>query len=75
MGEVDDGPSLARGAIEDGEDDEPREKEDENVSGPNPWVREPLRVPVQIRRWHRPHVHSSPASPSEDSRLQICPDT
>lgn len=57
---MDDGPGHARGAIEDRED-EPREKDDENVGGPHPRVREPLRVPVQIRRWHRPYVHHSPA--------------
>lgn len=61
MREVDDGPGHARGAIEDGKDDKPREEDDENVGGPHPRVREPLGVPVQIRRWHRPYVHCSTA--------------
>ncbi|KAI8544929.1 hypothetical protein RHMOL_Rhmol07G0003600 [Rhododendron molle] len=56
MGEIDDGPGHARRAAEEGEDEEPREEEDQDIGGPNPWVREPFRVPIQIRRWHRLHV-------------------
>ena len=59
MGEIDEGPGDARGAAEDGEDEEPREEEDEDVCGPHPWIHEPLRVPVQIRRWHRRHIQLS----------------
>lgn len=54
--EVDDGPSHARRTAQDGQDKKPREEEDEDVGGPHPWVHEPLRIPVQIRRWHRLHV-------------------
>ena len=56
MCEINDGPSDAGGATEDGENEDPRKEKDEDVSGPNARVREPLRVPVQIRRWHRLHV-------------------
>ena len=56
MGEIDDGPGHARTATEDGEDEEPREEEDQYVGGPYAGVREPLRVPVQIRRRLRLHV-------------------
>ena len=56
MGEIDDGPGHAGTATEDGEDEEPREEEDQNVEGPDTWVREPLRVPVQIRRRYSLHV-------------------
>lgn len=59
MGEVDDSPGHAGGATEEREDDEPREEENQNVARPNPWVREPLRVPIQIRRRNRPYVHPS----------------
>lgn len=54
--EVDDGPSHARRTAEDGQDKKPREEEYEDVGGPYPWVREPIRIPVQIRGRHRPHV-------------------
>ena len=54
--EINDGPSDARGTTEDGEYEDPRKEKDEDVCGPNARVREPLRVPVQIRRWHRLHV-------------------
>lgn len=57
VGEVHDGPSHARGAVENGEHDEPREEEDEDVGRPHARVREPLRVLVQIRRRHRANVH------------------
>lgn len=56
MGEIDDGPGHARRAAEEGEDEEPREEEDQDIGSPNPWVSEPFRVPIQIRRWHRLHV-------------------
>ena len=56
MREMDDGPGHARGTTGDGEDDEPREEEDEDVGAPHPRVREPLRVPVQIRRCLRLHI-------------------
>lgn len=59
MREVDYGPSQARRAIENGENDEPREEEDENVGGPHARVREPFCVPVQIRGSHRLHIHLS----------------
>ena len=56
MAEVDERPRRAWGAAENGEDEDPAEEEDEDVGGPDPWVHEPLRVPVQIRGWHRLHV-------------------
>ena len=59
MREVDYGPSQARRAIENGENDEPREEEDENVGGPHARVREPFCVPVQIRGSVRLHIHLS----------------
>ena len=69
MGEVDDGPGHARGAVEDGENEEPREEEDQYVSGPYARIREPLRVPVHICCRKRPHVH--PFSPQELMRIGI----
>jgi len=56
MYEINDGPCDARGATEDGENEDPRKEKDEDVGGPDARVSEPLRVPVQIRRWHRLHV-------------------
>lgn len=66
MSEIDNGPSHARRATKDGENSEPKEEEDENVSGPHSRVHEPLRIPVQIRWWHRLHIqirHERPFSP------------
>lgn len=57
MAEVNDGPGHARRAREEAEDDEPREEDRENVGGPNPRVREPFCVPIQIRRSNRRHIH------------------
>lgn len=57
MGEVDDGPGHAGRASEEAENDEPREEDDEDVGGPHARVRKPFRVPIQIRRTHRRHVH------------------
>jgi hypothetical protein len=54
--EVDDGPRGAGCATEDGEHEEPREEEDEDVGRPHARVHEPLRVLVQIRRRERLHV-------------------
>lgn len=54
--EMDNGPGGARVAIEDGEDDDPREEENEYVGCPYTWVREPLRVLVQIHRWRCPYI-------------------
>lgn len=62
MSEVNDGPGHARRTAEDGEDDEPGEEEDEDVSRPYTWIREPLRVSIHIGRRHRSHVHHSPPS-------------
>jgi len=56
MREINDGPCDAGGATEDGENEDPRKEKDEDVGGPDARVSEPLRVPVQIRRWHRLHV-------------------
>lgn len=58
MTEIDGGPSHARGTTEDGEDEEPREEQDYDVRRPHARVREPLRVPVQIRWWHRLHIQT-----------------
>lgn len=70
MKEVDDGPGHAGGAVEDGEYDDPREEEDEDVGRPHARVREPLGVPVQIRRRHRSDVHVLwPFSPSQYSQM------
>lgn len=63
MSEVDDGPGDARGAVEDGENKEPREEEDQDVSRPHTRVREPLRVPIHIRRRKRSNVHPICLSP------------
>jgi hypothetical protein len=64
MEEVDDGPGHAGGAVEDGEYDDPREEEDEDVGRPHARDSEPLGVPVQIRRRHRSDVHVRVKSPS-----------
>ena len=56
MREIDDGPSHAGRAAEDGENNKPREEEDEDISGPYTWVHEPLRILVHIRGWHRLHI-------------------
>ena len=69
MGEVDDGPGHARGTIEDGLNEEPWEEEDEDVSRPHPWIREPLRVPVHVRRRQRSHVHHSNPHHTDQSDL------
>lgn len=58
MREIDDGPGHPGGAVEEREDDQPRDEQDEDVRRPHPGVREPFRVPVQIRRRHGLHVHS-----------------
>ena len=56
MSEINNSPSHPRGTAREGENNEPSEEEDEYISGPHPWVHEPLRVPVHIRRWSRFHV-------------------
>lgn len=56
MEEINDCPRHARRTSNDGENKKPWEEEDEDVGGPHTGVREPLRVPVQIRRRHRFHV-------------------
>lgn len=43
--------------MEDGENKEPREEEDENISSPNTWICEPLCVPIHIRRRKCSYVH------------------
>lgn len=58
MSEIDYGPSHTRRAAKNWEHKEPREKEDENIGGPNPRVHEPLCVPIQIRRWHSFHIQA-----------------
>lgn len=66
MGEIDDGPGRAGGAAEEGEDEEPREEDDEDVGRPHAGVHEPLRVLVHVRRRHRLHVqlrHRRPQPP------------
>jgi hypothetical protein len=68
--EVDDCPGHAGGAVEDGEYDDPREEEDEDVGRPHARIREPLRIPVQIRRRHCSDVHVLwPFSPSQYSQM------
>lgn len=57
MSEMNDGPSDARRTIENGENEEPREEEDENISSPYTWICEPLCVPIHIRRRKRSYVH------------------
>ena len=56
VSEINNSPSHPRGTPRDGEHNEPSEEEDEYISRPHPWVHEPLRVPVHIRRWSRFHV-------------------
>lgn len=56
---MDNCPGHARRAAKKGKNKEPRHEHHEDIGGPHPWIREPLCVPVQIRRWHRPHIHSS----------------
>lgn len=56
MREIDDCPGHAGRASENGQHKEPREEEDQYIRGPNTRVREPLRIPVQIRRLLRRHV-------------------
>ena len=67
--EIDDCPRHARRAAEDGENKEPCEEENEDVGGPHTRVREPLRVPVQIRRRLRFHVQI--CHPDSDLRHTI----
>lgn len=57
MSEMNDGPSDARRTMKDGENEEPREEEDENISSPNTRIREPLCVPIHIRRRKCSYVH------------------
>lgn len=59
VGEMDEGPGHARGAAEEGEDEEPGEEDDKDVGSPHARVGEPLGVPVQIRRRRCLHVHYS----------------
>ena len=56
MEEINDGPSHSRRAAENGENEEPCEEYDENIGSPYPRVREPLCIPVQIRRRRCLHV-------------------
>jgi hypothetical protein len=57
MSEMNNGPSDARRTMEDGENEEPREEEDENISSPNTRICEPLCVPIHIRRRKCSYVH------------------
>lgn len=56
MRKVNHGPGHARRATEDGEHHEPGEEKDEYICSPDPRVREPLGIPIQIRRRRRLHV-------------------
>lgn len=46
MGEIEDGPGHAGGAIGERENDEPGEEENQNIGSPNPGIGEPLGVAV-----------------------------
>jgi len=82
MREVDDGPCHARGATEERENDEPGDEEDKDVGCPNTWIREPFRIPIQIRRRLRFDIHflylrvcicPSPSSPQFLSlKISLC---
>jgi len=61
--EVDDGPGGPRGAAGDGEDEEPREEEQQDVGGPDARVHEPLSVLVDVHRRRRLHVVGLPSPP------------
>lgn len=56
MSEMNDGPSHARGATKEGENEKPGEEDDEDVGSPDARIHKPLGVLIEIRRRHGFHV-------------------